>query len=302
MENNIKYQNFNYKLYIFLNTDVVTGLSLNDIDSSEEIKSRAWLHYKDHGLYEERPTQILNNTKTHNGRFGNIFFINMVCHFLALKFNLTIDYKYKDQFNRLGIQFFSGNNHFDDELYYDLTEDNFMDIINFSPIPKNIMITNNIWCQQEDFVNIIKKYWYCKHNQKRIINHNKFKERYKSNNDLFIHIRLGDIKDKTKSLEGYYLDSISNLKWERGYIASDSLDHDLCKYLIEKFSLIPVTYNEVDTIMFGSTCNKIILSGGTFSWLIGFFAYYSPTIIYPEIKNPWYGKIFDNMGWEVINV
>jgi len=302
MENNINYQNFNYKLYIFLNRDVVTDVSLENIDSSEEIKSGAWFHYINHGIYEERPTQILNNTKTHNGRLGNIFFINMVCHFLALKFNLTIDYKYKSQFNKLGIKFFSGNNHFDDHLYYDLTETNFIEIINFSSIPKNIMITNNIWCQQEDFVNDIKKYWYYKFNQNTIINHNKFKERYKSNDDLFIHVRLGDIKDKTISLEDYYINSISNLKWDRGYIASDSLDHHLCKNLIEKFSLIPLIYDEVETIMFGSTCNKIILSGGTFSWLIGFFAFYTQTIIYPEIKNPWYGKIFENMGWQVLNV
>ena len=301
MENNIKYQNFNYKLYLFLNSDVVSDLSFIG-DSSEQIKSKAWQHFINHGIYEERPTEILNNTKIHNGRLGNIFFINMVCHFIALKYNLTIDYKYKEKFNRLGINFFSGKNNFNDELYYELTDNNFIEIINNATTPKNIKITNNIWCQHEDFVHKLKIYWYSSFNKKRIINHNNFKDRYKSNDDLFIHVRLGDIKDKTKDLETYYTNCISDLKWETGYIASDSLDHNLCKYLIEKFSLIPLVYDEINTIMFASTCNKIILSGGTFSWLIGFFAYFSNTIIYPEIKNPWYGKIFDNMGWKVIIV
>ena len=49
--------------------------------------------------------------------------------------------------------------------------------------------------------------------------------------------------------------------------------------------------------MFGSTCNTIILSGGTFSWLIGFFAYYSKNINYPINNNKWYGDIFIFNNW-----
>ena len=54
--------------------------------------------------------------------------------------------------------------------------------------------------------------------------------------------------------------------------------------------------------MFGSTCNNIVLSGGTFSWLIGFLAIKSENIYYPEIKQKWYGDIFSFSNWKKINV
>ena len=73
----------------------------------------------------------------------------------------------------------------------------------------------------------------------------------------------------------------SKLDFNNGYISSDSIQNETCKYFIKKYNLNIVNYNEVKTIMFGSTCNNIILSGGTFSWLIGFFAFYSE-VIYSE--------------------
>jgi len=52
--------------------------------------------------------------------------------------------------------------------------------------------------------------------------------------------------------------------------------------------------------MFGSTCNNIVLSGGTFSWLIGFLAIKSENIYYPELKEKWYGDIFSFLNWKNI--
>jgi hypothetical protein len=34
---------------------------------------------------------------------------------------------------------------------------------------------------------------------------------------------------------------------------------------IKKYNLIPYNNNEIDTIMFGSTCKNVILTSGTFS-------------------------------------
>jgi hypothetical protein len=53
--------------------------------------------------------------------------------------------------------------------------------------------------------------------------------------------------------------------------------------------------------MFASTCNHIVLSGGTFSWLIGFLAFFSKSIYYPRIKNKWYGDIFIFPHWEMFD-
>ena len=290
---------FNYKLYLFLNADILPnlGIDLNDIDN-DITKAKVWNHWIKHGRYEERATKMINNTKTHNGRFGNLFFINMACHFISLKFNLSFEYKYKDKFNKLGIIFFNGTNQFNN--FIELTDTHFMDIIHFSTKKGNLLINNNIWCQTDQLVDLIKLYYDFPFHKKVIIKANKFKDRFKKNNDLFIHIRLGDLTHKNQSLEHYYVNILNSLTWEQGYISSDSISNILCQTLITKFNLKIIDLNEEETIMFGSTCNNIILSGGTFSWLIGFFAFFSKNIYYPLIDNPWYGKIFENMPWKVI--
>jgi hypothetical protein len=59
--------------------------------------------------------------------------------------------------------------------------------------------------------------------------------------------------------------------------------------------------NEVDTIKFASTCKYIILSNGTFSWMIGVFAFFSD-IYYPIMKKKWNGDIFVFEDWKGITV
>ena len=164
---------FNYKLYLCLNSDILPnlGIGLNEIDN-DSTKAKAWNHWIKHGCYEERATEMLNNTKTHNGRFGNLFFINMACHFISLKFNLSFEYKYNDKFKKLGIIFFNGTNQFNHVI--ELTDTHFMDIIQFSAKKCNLLINNNIWCQTDQLVDLIKLY--CNHpfHKKLMINANKF--------------------------------------------------------------------------------------------------------------------------------
>jgi hypothetical protein len=91
---------------------------------------------------------------------------------------------------------------------------------------------------------------------------------------------------------------LKNAKFENGYISSDSIQSSLCQKLISKYNLIVFDKNEIETIMFANTCNTIIMSGGTFSWLLGFFAFYSEFIFYPIKKeNIFYGDIFVIPTW-----
>jgi hypothetical protein len=54
--------------------------------------------------------------------------------------------------------------------------------------------------------------------------------------------------------------------------------------------------------MFGNTCKHLVLCGGTFSWMIGFFGYYASNVYYPNIKKRWYGDIFGIPNWKCIDV
>jgi len=298
MENELVYQNFDYKIYLFLNSDIISDYSITNI-LDEKTKTLAWNHYHKHGKKEERPLYPLNTTKTHNGRFGNLFFINMVCHFIALKYNLKFEYKYNEKFQKLGVELFSGSRTFT-KKFVQLNDENFNEYIIFSHDPCNILINNKLWCQTEELVIQLQKYWSHPLYKKNIELKNNFNQRYNNNYDLFIHVRLGDLLEKNIDLKKYYTKCLDGSTWERAYISSDTINSDFCRELIMKYNLNIVEADEIDTIMFGSTCKTIILSGGTFSWMIGFFAFYTENIYYPYIQEPWYGRIFESMPWKVI--
>jgi hypothetical protein len=285
----LEYDNFDWETYININLD------LNYITNKDD----AWQHWKNHGFLEERPISLINNSNIHNGRFGNLFFVNMALHFIALKNNLRCRYKYFTRFKQLGIHLFIGNKVYDTELV--LQDDTFINLIKNNNEKCNIIINNSNWFQTTFFCIFLKIYFNIDCNKFNIINNNIFKKRYRNNNDLFIHIRLGDVTENIGNIHKYYEKTLSELDYVTGYISSDCIDHEFCKHFINKYNLIIVNTCEVKTIMFGSTCNNIILSGGTFSWLIGFFAFFSKNIYYPNIKDPWYGDIFGFPNWKCVN-
>lgn len=288
----IRYENFDWVTYVTLNKD------LANMD-----RKQLWGHWLNNGSKEDRPFRRINTTRIHRARFGNLFFINMAFHFIAMKNNLKVSYKYYEKFKQLGISFFVGNKTFEEEYF--LSDNSFFNIIkNNEKIEKNIVIDpDDFYCQTKDF---------CLHLQDKfkeiftenIKKTNIFKERYNNNQDVFIHVRLGDIQnDNSKSNNKEYYDNIlSVLNFEKGYISSDTIKSDFCQFLIKKYNLEIIDLDEVKTIMFASTCKNIILSGGTFSWLIGFLSFYSHKIYYPKNKKTWYGDIFAFDDWIQVNI
>lgn len=113
-----------------------------------------------------------------------------------------------------------------------------------------------------------------------------------NNNSLFIHYRIGDIMNDRRMLPiEYYLEAINMVDFDKGYISSDNLEHEFCERLISEFNLTPISLNPEKTISFGKNFNKLILSEGTFSWVIAFFSE-AEKIICNERKNLWFGDIF----------
>jgi hypothetical protein len=289
---NIPIKKFDWKTYIEINND----LKLNGIKTKEE----AYRHWVNHGISEERSYSFINNSNIHNGRFGNLFFVNMVLHFLSIKYNLKCRYKYYDKFNKLGIYLNKGEKKYKTSI--EVNDNNFLSLIkNETTINHNIILNNNSWFQKKEFCDYLKDYFYIKDNKYKIINNNKYKNRYKKNNDVFIHVRLGDIVDKINGVYNYFDKILSEISFKNGYISSDSINNEICKDLIKKYSLKVINKDEISTIMFASTCNNLVLSGGTFSWLMGFLAFYSRYIYYPKLQNTWYdGDIFSFPNWKEV--
>lgn len=283
----IVFDTFDWKTYILINED------LSNLNRME-----AWKHWIEYGIKESRGFKRVNCSCIHKARFGNLFFINMAIHFIAIKNNLLVSYKYNKKFIELGIRFFVGRKTYDDDIC--LTDSNFFDIITSDKkCEKNIVIDiNKLFCQKPKFVLFIKD----KFNdifKENIKKKNIFKHRYNKNKDIFIHVRLGDLTDNLcfDGNQNYYDNILSTITFDNAFISSDSIENPLCKFLIKKYNLTIINYDEVKTIMFASTCDKIILSGGTFSWLIGFLAFYSSKIYYPKYAKTWYDDIFIFDDW-----
>ena len=292
-DSNITYENFPWKTYYKINYELTSQ------DKNKNNKKNAWNHWTNYGKNEDRSFSYINNTNGHRARFGNLFFVNMCLHLFSLKFNLKSTYKYEKEFNELGIDFFKEGKYIYKKNLL-LTDYNFENLFESDVTPKNVIITNNVWFHTTRFCKMIDNYFVVNKIFEKILTKNKFKLRYNNNNDLFIHVRLGDVTNKTLCLYQYYNNTIKTLKFNKGYISSDDINHTICKSLIEKYDLKIVNMSEVETIMFGSTCNNIILTGGTFSWMIGFLALKSENIIYPELKEKWYGDIFSFRNWQKV--
>jgi len=288
MAKEIPYDKFDWKKYIIINHLIIKN------------KEDAWNHWKLYGNPEGRAISLINNSRVHHARFGNLFFINLAVHFICLKNKLKFDYKYYDQFQNLGIDLFIGTNEFKET--FTLTDENFFEeLLSENVLFQNLMVKNDTWCQTREFCLYLREYFQLKKIKGKVVNKNIYKDRYNSNNDIFIHVRLGDIENKWNNSFEYYDKILEKTEFTIGYISSDTISSDICQKLIIKYNLNIIEENEEKTIMFASTCNNLILSGGTFSWLIAFLAFYSKNIYYPlNNKNKWYGDIFIFPEWSGI--
>lgn len=217
---------------------------------------------------------IINTTINTTGRFGNIFFRNMLAHFICKQNNLKFDYAFFTEFKKLGIELFSGTKIFSGRarIIYD---NSFIKYLK-SPLLKNIDISKGYY-QTREFALYLREYFNQEKQRNSIMEHNEFKELYQKNDNVYIHVRLGDVPFLNPGFN-YYDKILSKLNFKEGYISSDSINHEICQKLIEKYKLKIIEYKEVKTIMFASTCKYIILSQGTFSWLIGLLAFFSEYI------------------------
>jgi hypothetical protein len=242
---------------------------------------------------------MINTTKETSGRFANHFFRNIAASALAKINNLKFVYSYEREFFNLGINLFKdGSENYSENLL--ITDENFYTLIkNSEKINKNIYFDCKMYGQTKEFSFYIRDYIYEENHKNHIIEKNLFKSRYNNNNDVFIHVRLGDSVNQNPGYV-YYDKVLSQLKFEKGYISSDLISHPLCIALIRKYKLTVINETEVKTIMFASTCKNIVLSNGTFSWVMGLMGFFSK-VYYPKIKTIWHGDVFVFPEWNEID-
>jgi hypothetical protein len=242
-----------------------------------------------------------------NGRLGNQIIRNLATSLLAKKYDLQVNYFNRDLIQSLGIELFSGNNTY--STLQTLTDHNYFSIYHCNNLNYNLN-PNNDYFQTKEITNFLHNYLHSDPVKSNIIEHNKYKERYNKNNDLFVHIRLTDAEKWNPGIT-YYTNIIKTVSFDNLYIATDDKAHVFIKTLLELYpSATVIDYDEVNTIQFGSTCKHVLLSHGSFSAVIGYLSFFS-TILYPEYNHPgyidlsnniWYGDMFSIDNWIRCNV
>jgi len=236
------------------------------------------------------------------GRLGNQIIRNLAVCLLAKKYDLNVDYTNKDLINKLGIELFSGSRIHKKTIQ--LTDNNYFTIYNSNNLNCNLDPKNDFF-QTKEITNFLYNYLHTDKIMFNIINNNPFKERYGTNNDLCIHVRLTDATCWNPGIT-YYINAIRNVNFEKLYIATDEINHNIIIKLRELYPASQlINFDEITTIQFASTCKHIILSHGSFSALIGYLSFFS-NIYYPEYElgKIWYGDMFsiDSNNWKKLSV
>lgn len=232
------------------------------------------------------------------GRLGNQIIRNLATHFIAKKFNLYVNYSSYDKIKKLGIELYSGENKY--LTIINLNSNNFFEILNKKEFNSNVN-SNNDFFQTKEITNYINDYLY--NNKESIMLANNYNNRYNNNNDLFLHVRVDDAEKWNPGTE-YYLEAIQKINIDitnsNIYLASDNINSNIVKSIINKYNnIIIIDYDEINTIMFGSTCKHIILSHGSFSAIIGYLSFFS-NIYYPKYSRAnvmWFGDVSNIRNW-----
>lgn len=203
-------------------------------------------------------------TINYNGRISNNFIQHIVGHFIARKYGLKLIPN--SPIHNDTIKFSDTENGQIGTNEITVTDDNWLDIVfNDNKYESPHFHLDGFFNDRkffEHFEDDIKKHM-------TIIYDDEIDK-----NSVMVNYRIGHDIGGTRMVlpVEYYYDALDSINFDKGYITSDSLDHEFCKLLIEKYDLTPVHLEPSDTIAYCKNFNKLVLSEGGFSWAIGFLS------------------------------
>lgn len=250
-------------------------------------------------------------TTPHAGRLCNQIIRNLCVSCIAKKYDLFVEYSSYNIIRSMGIPLYIGRKSYDQTIV--MKNEHFFEYLNATTEINANIDANHDYFQNDQIAQFL--YSHLQDHKNIIAEYNKYKIRYKNNNDIFVHVRLGDIYENgwNPSIE-YYQTAIDLVKTEieknspeskepKIYIGTDDPASPFIKELLKKNPKAEVlSKSPEETIMFGSTCKNVILSHGSFSAVIGWLSFYSG-VYYPKYeraKVKWFGDTFSIKGWRSV--
>ena len=153
-------------------------------------------------------------TKSNNGRLGNQIIRNLALSLVAEKNNLYVDYSSFDLINnKLGIKLFVGEKKHKKEKIIKTAD--YLNLLNKTNINYNCNF-NKDYFQSEEITDLLYNYLRSDKIKNKIIKKNPYKDRYRNNEDLFIHVRLGDISKNNFNINiEYYIKCIKAINFNK---------------------------------------------------------------------------------------
>tara|TARA_Y100000389_G_C17470062_1_gene529559 strand:+ start:5334 stop:6212 length:879 start_codon:yes stop_codon:yes gene_type:complete len=237
-----------------------------------------------------------------SGRFCNQIFRGCCVSLLAEKNNLMVIYKgkyFNEIINILGLKLFSGENTF--SAVKMVKQSNILSLLSSNvKIEAKLIGINKPFFQKDHLSNITYEYIRREDIKRNLINSNPFKNRFDNNNDIFLHIRLRDVKKYNPGLE-YFKKTINKISnYDRIFIGTDEpMDRTIIRKLLSDYKNIELLdLDSIQTIQFGCTCKHLVVSHGTYSAIVSYMAYYSDIYYCCVDNNGWCPmELFHNKGF-----
>lgn len=222
-------------------------------------------------------------TINRKGRLGNAILLDVCTSILSKKHDLKV-INYNNYLNfPFIINLYQGkiikNN------YIVLNESNYEEIFSNDNLDCGILV--DVLYQNKKFLTTY---------QQQIKEHFIFLDNDPVKDEVFLHVRLGDVAYLNPGFD-YYDNCLKKINFKKGYISSDSPNHEIVQKLILKYNLVLIEMSPENILNFARKFENLILSNGTFSWWIGFLSC-AKNIFYPIMEKKWHGNIYAFENWK----